>query len=767
MLLESVLSIALLSVMMAALTAFMITATDSTNGQRTRQVAVQVADTQLDLLAGIQSADLPLGRTKTLVDAQFAAAPLAVTPWLATMTRATDSRSSTLTIPMSESSVVTGTVYTLTTYLGWCSLPTQTSAGTDCTNTAAATDAGLVYLRAVVAVTWSATGCPSGKCLYADAVLLSTADDPVFTLNQSPPSAAIIDNPGDQSSAVNDTIRLQLTLQENTGVPPYTWQVANLPAGLAMDTDGLITGTPTTTQSKQTVTVTVTDAFLRTSTTSFGWTVLPDLVPVRPAAQTSYVGTTITSLTLSASGGSGSPYTWTDPGTTLPTGLSLSTAGVISGKPTAVGTYAVKLVVSDSSGRTRNLAFTWTVTYAPLTAAQSDRTSSLNTSVGSVTLTATGGSGTYVWTDPGATLPTGLTLSSAGVVTGTPTRVGTFAVRLTVTDAKAGMTTTASFTWTVTSAPTVSGLTNPLRTTVGATVTPQALSYTCPTSNCTFTLSGAPTGIGLSVGAPLTSALTVNSASGTIYLAGTITGPAGSYTVKVTPKDNVNSTVGTVNASAWTVVAKPSLSAITTLKTSVAATIADQALTYSCPSSACTFSVSSGPSGIGLDSNQSGSTSSSVSVSSTSGTIYLRGTIAASTATGSKVVTVVSSDDTADTPDTTVTSTWTLLATMRLGDPGPVTTSSRSTPSDTVNYTCQYSTCTIRVSGQPGGIGIGTSSRTVSNTTTSISVAAGSGNSYVSGKVDSGSAGTYQVVTTITDAANSVFTTSATWTVTS
>ena len=52
--------------------------------------------------------------------------------------------------------------------------------------------------------------------------------------------------------------------------------------------------------------------------------------------------------TLAASGGVG-PYTWTAVGA-LPTGFTLSPAGVISGTPTAPGTFAFTITVTDNAG---------------------------------------------------------------------------------------------------------------------------------------------------------------------------------------------------------------------------------------------------------------------------------------------------------------------------------------------------------------------------------------------------------------------------------
>jgi hypothetical protein len=64
--------------------------------------------------------------------------------------------------------------------------------------------------------------------------------------------------------------------------------------------------------------------------------------------------------TLAASGGT-SPYKWGRTGGQLPAGLNLDSNGQISGIPTAAGTFAFSVQVTDAASNTKSQAFTITV----------------------------------------------------------------------------------------------------------------------------------------------------------------------------------------------------------------------------------------------------------------------------------------------------------------------------------------------------------------------------------------------------------------------
>ena len=132
-------------------------------------------------------------------------------------------------------------------------------------------------------------------------------------------------------------------------------------------------------------------------------------------------------MNLAATGGT-PPYAWSISAGTLPAGLKLS-GGAISGTPTAAGSSAFTIKVSDSAAptpQTANLAATLVIKPVPLTISTTSplNPGTLNTPY-AATLSATGGTAPYSWTVTAGTLPAGLTLSTTGILSGTPTAAGT------------------------------------------------------------------------------------------------------------------------------------------------------------------------------------------------------------------------------------------------------------------------------------------------------------------------------------------------------
>jgi hypothetical protein len=145
---------------------------------------------------------------------------------------------------------------------------------------------------------------------------------------------------------------------------------------------------------------------------------------------------TLYSQTLSATGGA-PPYTWSLVGGSLPNGLNLSINGSISGTPTILGTFMFTLQVTDSVFSSATQSFSLTIAAATASSLAITTTSLAAASINllySQTLAATGGVPPYTWSLSSGTLPTGLSLSSSGAITGTPTIAGASAFTVTVTD---------------------------------------------------------------------------------------------------------------------------------------------------------------------------------------------------------------------------------------------------------------------------------------------------------------------------------------------
>ena len=155
------------------------------------------------------------------------------------------------------------------------------------------------------------------------------------------------------------------------------------------------------------------------------------------------------SFTFTGAGGCGPalPYQFSLIGGTLPPGLALASSGLVSGTPTSAGGWSFWVNLSDQNPPSASWCrpsesqrqFTITIngpgggsapppTPTP-TPALSITTSGLpGATVGaaySTTLSASGGSGTKSWAITAGSLPAGLSLSSNGVVSGTPTSPGT------------------------------------------------------------------------------------------------------------------------------------------------------------------------------------------------------------------------------------------------------------------------------------------------------------------------------------------------------
>jgi large repetitive protein len=326
------------------------------------------------------------------------------------------------------------------------------------------------------------------------------------------------------------------TLTAGGGSGGYVWSSSTLPPGLVINSGtGVITGTPTTAGPYPAVVLRVTDSNGVIATRSYSMTVYSALAYTGPGTLPNWVaGTAYPAQNFTVSGGSGS-NTWSATG--LPPGLSVSAGGVLSGtpSPTGVGTFnAINFSVSDGAGGGFAVGpFSMTI-YSALGISTAGVPSAGVVGVPyNGSLSAVGGSGTFSWSATG--LPAGVTMSSGGVLSGSPTTNSTYSVNFTLTDNGTGgvgsppASATVAFTI-KTYQPLAWGTlpTPPSAWTAGFTYPTQNFPTAGGLPSISWSATGLPTGMSIN--------------TGTGAISGVPTA-VGATTVTVTAKDALNQTV--------------------------------------------------------------------------------------------------------------------------------------------------------------------------------------------------------------------------------
>ncbi|RZS89012.1 outer membrane autotransporter protein [Phyllobacterium myrsinacearum] len=272
----------------------------------------------------------------------------------------------------------------------------------------------------------------------APATVDVTVSTPSLTITPSSPHSARVGTPYTQ------------TYTFSGGQEPYGgFFISGIPSGLSITAltanSVTISGVPQL-QGSYSITVSATDSStgdgpFRTGQL-FTLTVSQLTVTLSPAGPTLPYASSGSgySQTFSASGGT-APYTFSLAGGSFPAGITLNAAtGVLSGTPTVSGTFPFSVRATDSStgpgtpfSATNNYSL---VVNAPpaITLAPSTLSSGKSGVSSSQTLTATGGTAPCTFAITSGALPNGMTLSSAGVLSGAPTAAGAFNFTVTATD---------------------------------------------------------------------------------------------------------------------------------------------------------------------------------------------------------------------------------------------------------------------------------------------------------------------------------------------
>lgn len=226
---------------------------------------------------------------------------------------------------------------------------------------------------------------------------------------------------------------ITFTQTGSTGVlaPTFSVTTGTLPAGLTLTSGGVLSGTATSTGTS-TFTVTATDQYgCSGARVGLSLTFNCPTITVSPSTLTAaIVGTAYTPVTFSQTGGHGT-ITFTLQSGSLPSGMNISASGVLSGTPTQTGSFTVTVRATDANGCFGEVTVTLDVNCPTITVTNPVMTTGLGGVPFSQTFTQTGAT-SPVFTVNSGTLPAGLNLSAAGVLSGTPTVSGSFPITVKV-----------------------------------------------------------------------------------------------------------------------------------------------------------------------------------------------------------------------------------------------------------------------------------------------------------------------------------------------
>ena len=383
-------------------------------------------------------------------------------------------------------------------------------------------------------------------------------------------SPASLTNP-----TVGSTYSQTISASGGNGTYSYTVTAGSLPAGLSLNAStGALTGTPTAGGAFN-FTITATDTASATGSKAYSVTVAAPTISFSPTTLTAGTVGSAYSQSISGSGGTAPYGSYIVKTGALPAGLSLSSGGVVSGTPTAGGTFTFTVQGTDSSTGTGPYSATSSTISLTIGAPTLSFTPTTLTggTVGvaySQSLSGSGGTAPYgSFTLASGSLPPGLSLGSGGTVSGTPTAAGTYTFTVSAQDSSTG------------SGP-YSGTSSTISLTIGAptlSLSPAAGALTAASRGSaysqTFSTSGGTSPYTYSITAgSLPAGLTLSSGG---VLSGTPT-VEGNFSFTVTATDSSGGTQYSTS-QAYTLTVNPPLPVANAVSATVAYNSSNNAIT--------------------------------------------------------------------------------------------------------------------------------------------------------------------------------------------
>jgi hypothetical protein len=220
------------------------------------------------------------------------------------------------------------------------------------------------------------------------------------------------------------------------GTPPYVYSIASgfLPPGMIMSNTGVITGTVGNVGAS-TFTVRAQDVNTNFGTRQYTLQVQNVAISIGPTDLITAKINAFYSVTISAINGT-APYAFSLVVGSLPTGITLDPqTGILSGRPTQIGTFIFGIKVTDFNFNFAIKDFELSVENISMIILPSEvPNGTINVTYPTTTFAAQGGTSPYNFTIQQGTIPTGLTFDN-GILSGKPTVAGSFLFKMRATDA--------------------------------------------------------------------------------------------------------------------------------------------------------------------------------------------------------------------------------------------------------------------------------------------------------------------------------------------